>query len=168
MMKKLLLCWLICQPLTGLALQPGDVMPDFRATTLDGEAIQAGQWRRGHPLYLKFWATWCVYCQVEMPHLQGVYQRYGEQIRVLTVNVGINDSVANIRRLFAEKGLSLPTVFDEQGELTSLFQVVGTPQHILIGADGRVRYRSFLADDELDRILAGWAAETANNRITVH
>lgn len=143
-------------------------MPDFRVTTLDGEAIQASQWRRGQPLYLKFWATWCVYCQVEMPHLQGVYQRYGEQIRVLTVNVGINDSVANIRRLFAEKGLSLPTVFDEQGELTSLFKVVGTPQHILIGTDGRVRYRSFLADDELDRILTDWAAADAPDRITVH
>lgn len=147
--------------LPATALESGDPAPAFTATTIEGEAVQLANHLGKKPVYLKFWATWCQYCVSEMPHLQSVQNRYGEEILVLTVNVGINESVEGVKRFFRERDLDLTTVFDTDGTLSSSYKIIGTPSHVLIGADGRIEYRTFLATDELDRRLAT-AAKAVN------
>lgn len=128
----------------------GDLAPDFTATTLSGETVQLSDFRGSKPVYLKFWATWCTYCKVEMPHMKAVLDEQGEALEVLTINVGLNDSVERIEQLFADQGFQLPTVFDADGAITSQFGVVGTPHHVLINREGQIIYRTFLASDTLD------------------
>lgn len=140
----------------------GDSAPDFSVTTLSGEQVSLSDYKGKKPVYLKFWATWCSYCIVEMPHLQDIENRYGDDIEVLAVNVGINDSVANIQKLYQSEGFNLPTTIDQRGALTSLYGVVGTPNHVLINRDGIVEYRTFLATDALDGVIEKWVAEAAN------
>lgn len=137
----------------------GDIAPNFSVTTLAGEQVTLSDYKGKKPVYLKFWATWCSYCKVEMPHLQDVENRYGDKIEVLAVNVGMNDSVANIQKFYQSGGFNLPTTIDQQGLLTSLYGVVGTPNHVLINRDGVVVYRTFLATDQLDEVIEGWALE---------
>lgn len=146
------------------AVNVGDTAPDFSVTTLTGEQVTLSEFKGKKPVYLKFWATWCSYCIVEMPHLQDIENRFGDDIEVLAVNVGINDSVANIQKLYQGEGFNLPTTIDQQGTLTSLYGVVGTPNHVLINRDGTVEYRTFLATDELDGVIDKWASEAAQNK----
>jgi len=40
--------------------------PDFTVTTLAGETLQLSD-LRGQPVFLNFWATWCIPCRAEMP-----------------------------------------------------------------------------------------------------
>ena len=94
-----------------------------------------------------------------MPHLQSIYNKYGDDVEVLAVNVGINDSVANIQRFFNRGGFNLPTVIDRQGDLTSRYGIVGTPHHMLIDKEGEIAYRTFLATDTLDEMVEEWAEE---------
>ena len=119
------------------------------------------QWLGKKPVYLKFWATWCSYCKRELPHAQATYDQYHQQIEILTINVGLNDSVANIRELYQTRNIHLPTVFDAQGDLVTAYGVLGTPNHVLIDAEGKLVYRSFLATDELNKRIAAMA-EDAN------
>ena len=135
------------------ALDVGDKAPSFSATTLDGEAVNIAELLGKSPIYLKFWATWCRYCVNELPHAQHVYDKYGDNIHILTINVGINDSEKNIKELYEKEGITLPTVFDESGAITSQYKVIGTPHHVLIGRDGTIQLRSFSATDELDQVL---------------
>lgn len=135
------------------ALDVGDKAPTFSATTLDGEAVNIAELLGHNPIYLKFWATWCRYCVNELPHAQHVYDDYGDRIHMLTINVGINDSKKNIKELYEAEGITLPTVFDEDGAITSQYKVIGTPEHVLIGRDGTIKFRSFSATDELDQAL---------------
>ena len=132
----------------------GDQAPNFTVKTLAGKAVTLSDYINDKPVYLKFWATWCSYCKVEMPHLQAIYDESGEHIEVLTVNVGMNDSIANIERFYTKNGFNLPTVFDQKGALTSSYGVVGTPFHVLIDKQGKIAYQTFLATDELDETIA--------------
>lgn len=149
--------FLIPLSMNANTLKKGDLAPNFNITTITGESISLKQLTGNKPIYLKFWATWCSYCKAEFPHLQAMHQKYGDQVKIIAINVGINDSIANINKLYAENGYDLPTFFDQNGKLTNRFGVIGTPHHILIDRHGKIAYRTFLATDQLDQILAQWS-----------
>jgi peroxiredoxin len=144
---------------SAATLTVGDKAPDFEVTTLTGEDFKLSDYKGDKPVYIKFWATWCRYCKAEMPHLQSIYNKYGDDVEILAVNVGINDSVENIEQFFNRGGFNLPVVFDQRGDLVSAYGVVGTPHHVLIDKEGVIAYRTFLASDTLDEILEGWALD---------
>lgn len=150
---------------SGASLEVGDNAPDFEVTTLAGKTFRLSDYEGDKPVYLKFWATWCSYCKVEMPHLQSIYNQYGDDVEVLAVNVGINDSVANIEQFFNQGGFNLPVVIDQQGDLVSDYGIVGTPHHVLIDREGLIAYRTFLASDILDETIEGWADENSKPKI---
>ena len=44
--------------------------------------------QKGNVVMVNFWATWCVPCRQEMPHLQALYERYNSLgFELLAVNV---------------------------------------------------------------------------------
>lgn len=139
----------------------GDKAPEFSVKTLSGAPVNLADYRGKKPVYLKFWATWCSYCKAEMPHLNSIRETYGDDIEVITINVAMNDSVENIQQFYQQQGYSLPTVFDQNGALTSRYGVVGTPHHVLIDRQGRIAYRTFLATDQLDQTIDDWSAQNA-------
>ncbi|KDM92474.1 TlpA family protein disulfide reductase [Photobacterium galatheae] len=141
------------------AAETDQTAPLFTATTLSGQEFKLSDYLGKQPVYLKFWATWCSYCKAEMPHLNAIEKQFGDEVKVVSVNVGFNDSVANIQQFFRQEGYDIPTIFDAKGEITQMYQVVGTPQHILIDKDGKVAYRTFLATDQLDQTIARWAQQ---------
>ena len=104
------------------------------------------------PVYLKFWATWCVPCKEQMPHLEAAYRKYGDWVAVVAVNLGLNDSIAAVREFQAANELTVPIAIDD-GSLAELFHVAVTPQHILMDRAGVVRYVGHGATAELDRAL---------------
>jgi len=149
------------------SLKIGDMAPDFTVKTLNGTIVKLSDYIDKKPVYLKFWATWCSYCKVEMPHLQAIYDESGDHVEVLTVNVGMNDSISNIERYYQKNGFTIPTIFDQKGDLTSSFGVVGTPYHVLIDKQGKIDYRTFLATDLLDEKIAAWSQESIKAKANI-
>ena len=143
------------------SLSLGDKAPNFKAVTIDGKAVDLSDFVGEKPVYLKFWATWCSYCKVEMPHLQAIYDENKNHVEVLTINVGMNDSITNIENFFQSKGFNIPTVFDQKGAITSSYGVVGTPFHVLIDKEGNVVYQTFLATDKLDEKIAEFSQQAS-------
>ena len=153
-------------PSAANSLKIGDIAPDFSVKTINGKSVNLSDFTYKNPVYLKFWATWCAYCKVEMPHLQAIYDANGTEIKVLTVNVAMNDSIANINKFYRKNGFDLPTVFDQSGALTSSYGVIGTPYHVLINKQGRIAYRTFLATDELDERIALLSKESSTATVS--
>lgn len=153
---------------SGAPVKVGDQAPDFEVTTLLGKTFKLSDYKGDKPVYLKFWATWCSYCKVEMPHLQSIYNQYGDDVEVLAVNVGINDSIANIEQFFNQGGFNLPVTIDQQGDLVSDYGIVGTPHHVLIDKEGQIAYRTFLASDTLDSTVANWSEENLEKKKSKH
>jgi peroxiredoxin len=131
----------------------GTPAPRLVVKTIDGDSIDLGSLYGKKAVYLKFWATWCVPCRQQMPHFQHIYETAGPDLAVIAINVGFNDSVEAIRKYQKQLGITMPIVFDGDAALAVAFNVRVTPQHIVIGRDGRIQYVGHLADERLDAAL---------------
>ena len=130
----------------------GTLAPRAVLKTIDGQLIDLASLYGKKAVYLKFWATWCTPCREQMPHFERVYQGAGSDLAVIAINVGFNDSVEEIQKYRRKLGITMPIVFDD-GSLGAAFKLRVTPQHIVIGRDGRIVYVGHLADEQLDAAL---------------
>lgn len=131
----------------------GQLAPAATLDTMDGKRIDLNDLYGRKPVYLKFWATWCVPCRQQMPHFQAAFRKYEQQIQTVAVNLGLNDEPADVRRFLEQTPLAMPVAIDAGGELATAFNVIVTPMHVLIDADGRIAYVGYAADERLDRAL---------------
>jgi peroxiredoxin len=131
----------------------GKPAPRLVLTTIDGAKIDLGQLYGKQAVYLKFWATWCVPCRQQMPHFEHTYETAGADMAVIAIDVGFNDSLDAIRDYQRKLGITMPMVMDD-GRAAAAFHLRVTPQHIVIGRDGRIQYVGHLADEQLDAALA--------------
>ena len=118
----------------------GTPAPRIVLETIDGEKIDLGSLYGKKAVYLKFWATWCVPCRQQMPHFEHAYETAGADLAVIAVDVGFNDSVEEIRKYRKQLGITMPIVFDRDGQVGAAFHLRVTPQHIVIGRGGRIRF----------------------------
>jgi thiol-disulfide isomerase/thioredoxin len=130
----------------------GSPAPRVVVKTIDGDTIDLGALYGKKAVYLKFWATWCTPCREQMPHFEHTYEVAGPDLAVIAVNVGFNDSVQEIQKYRRALGITMPIVMDD-GKLGAAFNLRVTPQHIVIGRDGRIQYVGHLADARLDAAL---------------
>ena len=130
----------------------GTPAPAMVLKTIDGQTIDLGKLYGKKAVYLKFWATWCVPCREQMPHLQRTYEEAGPDMAVIAIDVGFDDSVEEVRKYRHDVGLTMPIVFDD-GSLGEAFHLRVTPQHVVIGRDGRILYVGHEANARLDAAL---------------
>lgn len=131
----------------------GQPAPRMVVKTIDGQTIDLGALYGKKAVYLKFWATWCVPCREQMPHFERTFEQAGPDMAVIAIDVGFDDSVDEVRKYRKAVGLSMPIVFDD-GSLGEAFHLRVTPQHVVIGRDGRILYVGHEANDKLDAALA--------------
>ncbi|HET9399075.1 MAG TPA: TlpA disulfide reductase family protein [Sphingomicrobium sp.] len=146
----------------GRALEAGRVLigkaaPAADLRTIDGQSIDLAEAYGRKPVYLKFWATWCIPCRQQMPGFESDFQEYRDRILTIAVNTGFNDSEDAIRQYRLRHGLSMPIAIDD-GSLGEALNLRVTPQHVVIGRSGRVLYVGHEEDaglrDALERAIA--------------
>jgi peroxiredoxin len=130
----------------------GKPAPRLVLTTIDGGTIDLAQLYGRQAVYLKFWATWCVPCRQQMPHFEHTYETAGPDLAVIAINTGFNDTIDAVRDYQRKLGITMPMVLDD-GRAAAAFNLRVTPQHIVIGRDGRIQYVGHLADAGLDAAL---------------
>lgn len=130
----------------------GTLAPRLKLKTVDGRTVDLGRLYGHKAVYLKFWATWCVPCRQQMPHLEHTYRTAGSDLEVIAVNTGFNDSLDRIRDYRRKLNLTVPMAMDD-GRLAAALNLRVTPQHVVIGRDGRILYVGHLADASLDQAL---------------
>ncbi|WP_158235682.1 TlpA disulfide reductase family protein [Limnohabitans sp. G3-2] len=136
--------------------------PRAQATpAIDVVDLQGQRWTsaalKGRVVVLNFWATWCAPCQEEMPSLQALHQDPkpgpGDARPAVVIAINVKESPSTVRRFMAAHQLDLPVVLDAQGDLTRQWGVRIYPTTVLIGPEGRARWRVV---GELD-----WSGPTA-------
>jgi len=133
--------------------------PNAVLKTIDGQTIDLSTFYGHKPVYLKFWATWCVPCRQQMPGFEHDYEMLGEQIAFVALNAGFDDTESVVQAYRRELGMRMPIVIDD-GRLAAALNLRVTPQHIVIGRDGRILYVGHLADARLQAALQAALAES--------
>ncbi|QYJ91090.1 redoxin family protein [Shewanella halotolerans] len=136
----------------------GTPAPRRQLTTLAGDKINLGELYGNKPVYIKFWATWCVPCRQQMPGFEKIYQEYGDKLQVIAVNTGISDDSNSVGAFVKKTGLKMPVTIDD-GSLARAFKLRVTPQHFLIDKNGRIAYVGHQDDEAfhqaLEQVIAG-------------
>jgi len=143
----------------------GALAPALTLKTLDGETIDLARLYGTKPVYLKFWATWCLPCREQMPKFKRIFDQVGDKMWVIAVNTGFNDEDAAVRAFRDQFGLRMPIVVDD-GRLAAALDLQVTVQHVVIGRDARIVYRDHKDGDELDAALQKVMAEPGPNART--
>ena len=114
-----------------------ETAPDFTMTDASGEEVKLSDFF-GKPVILNFWASWCGPCKSEMPHFEDAYQKYGEDINFVIVNLtdGARETVENASDFIEEQGYTFPLYFDTNTEGAMTYGTYSIPVTYFIGADG--------------------------------
>lgn len=130
----------------------GSPAPRMVLKTIDGQTLDLGKLYGKKAVYLKFWATWCVPCREQMPHFEKTYESRGSDLEVIAINAGFNDSVEDVKEYRQRLGIRMPIVIDD-GTLGAALNLRVTPQHVVIGRDGRIVYVGHLVNEQLETAL---------------
>ncbi|MEZ4384203.1 MAG: TlpA disulfide reductase family protein [Nannocystaceae bacterium] len=138
----------------------GELAPRITGKGLDGDYIALDD-HRGEVVLINLWATWCAPCRAELPALERLHQRFGARgFAVLGVSVDSERSEPDVRGMVRTFRLSYPIVLDPAARAAAIYEATGYPTSILVGRDGRVRWRraGALSDKEEGLIEAIEAA----------
>jgi peroxiredoxin len=125
---------------------------DFTLRDIDGRTVRLSDYR-GQVVLVNFWATWCVPCAAELPHLQRFYEKYRDQgFVVLAISMDGPESSAEVAPRARRYGLTFPVLLDEETRVVGVYNPKRTaPFTVMIGRDGAVaRTREgYTAGDEI-------------------
>jgi thiol-disulfide isomerase/thioredoxin len=111
---------------------------DFELESIDGRKVKLSG-LKGKVVLLTFWATWCVPCRSEMPHLMKLYEKYRDQGFEL-LSISTDDDMEKVRPFVDQQNLRF-AVFNET-RMRDRFGVELIPTNIFFDKEGNLRYRT--------------------------
>ncbi|MCO6577627.1 TlpA family protein disulfide reductase, partial [Escherichia coli] len=61
-------------------------LPDFKLTSPDGRELSISSFS-DKPLLIVEWASWCPDCRNQLPIIQKMYEKYGNQVHFVLINL---------------------------------------------------------------------------------
>ncbi|MCM3771075.1 MULTISPECIES: TlpA disulfide reductase family protein [Priestia] len=123
-------------------LGPKDTAPPFTLSDTNGKSVQLSDFK-GKKVILNFWATWCPPCQKEMPDMQAFYEKYGNDVQLLAVNLTSSEgSKQAVSKFLKEKQFTFRVLLDDQDSVGSKkYRVSTIPTSYFIDEQGRIVQR---------------------------
>lgn len=105
--------------------------------SIQGETLNVAD-LRGRPVLITFWASWCVPCRLEIPHLKKLFEKFkGKGLQIMAIS--IDEEAANARALVSDS--KLPYFVSIDPVLGKKFTKEGIPLSLFIDKSGILRYR---------------------------
>ena len=72
----------------------GNAMPNFTVDKIDGGVFKLSE-KKGKPVFINIFATWCGPCMKEMPDIQKLYDKYGDSVEIIVIDLNEGKSTAS-------------------------------------------------------------------------
>ena len=112
--------------------------PDFALKSDSGENLRLSEFR-GEVVMINFWASWCGPCRQEMPLLDELYTQY-QPMGFTILGVNVEEDSTKAKKMLGDSPVSFPVLFDNDSEVSKLYNVVAMPSTVLVDRSGNVRY----------------------------
>jgi len=121
---------------TEVGPEVGKLAPDFTLPTLEGEDVSLSQ-LRGKIVMINFWQD-IQQSRNELGHIQIVYDEWSQdELAILAISWKQNLTVT--QTVVTSKGLTLPVLLDETGEVGEKYNIMRSPTTFFIDAQGVIR-----------------------------
>lgn len=126
------------EPVTENQTPPETVTaPDFIVLDAQGKEVHLSDFK-GKPVVINFWASWCGYCDLEMPDFQKVYDTQKEDVVFMMINIndGKRETQETATAYLKEKNITLPVYFANGGDILENYDANTLPTTYIIDKDG--------------------------------
>jgi peroxiredoxin len=124
---------------------------EFNLQDLDGNDVKLSELLKKGPVFLQFWATWCIPCKEEMKHMNTLWEKYKDSGFVY-VGVSIDDqkTVSKVKPFIESKGYKFTVVYDSDKNVFNNYGGQDPPYSVLLTRSGDVmkKYSGYLLGDD--------------------
>ncbi|WP_249999829.1 TlpA disulfide reductase family protein [Actinoplanes sp. M2I2] len=120
---------------SGPSAAGGIDLPDLELPCFTGDDDRIALRQIRGPAVINIWASWCQPCRTELPVMQSLADQAAGRLTVLGVDSG--DQRAKGAEFATDKGVRMPTLFDEKGALLNGLGRVNLPVTVFLDASGR-------------------------------
>jgi len=124
---------------------------DFDLQDIDGNSVKMSELLKKGPVFLQFWATWCVPCKEEMKVLNELYTKYKDSGFVyVAVSIDDQKTSSKVKPFIESKGYKFTTVFDSDKNVFSNYGGQDPPFSVFVDKKGNVikTYSGYIQGDD--------------------
>jgi len=141
-----------------VSLAYGTTGPGAALEDLEGNAVDLIDYVKDGPALLEFWATWCENCEALQPQMDEIQMKYGDELNVIAVAVGVSQTVRRVKRHLEGHDPGYPYLWDARGAAVRAYNATTTSIVVLLDADGQVAYTGVGSNQDLlgavERVLS--------------
>lgn len=120
-------------------INPGDKIPYFTVPDQNGNLFNSTS-LTGKKSLLLFFHTECEDCRRELPIIEESYQNFKEDTNYCFIAIAREEPVESVNKYWKENNLTLPTYFDYDRNVYSLFANSMIPRIYILNENGIVTY----------------------------
>lgn len=140
-------------PASASELKPYDgETPALKLNSLQGVAVDLEQYK-GKLVMVQFWATYCTPCRIEMPSMNRLQTKLGDDFVILAVDMG--EGVDEVQQFVDEVKPEFTILMDEDGSALAEWKVFAAPATFIVDPAGKIQYTLFGATEwDSDEMVA--------------
>jgi len=132
-------------PASAAELKPYQgATPALTLNTLQGEAVDLEQYK-GKLVMVQFWATYCTPCRIEMPSMNRLQSKLGDDFVILAIDMG--EEAAEVQQFVDEVKPEFTILMDEDGSALAAWKVFAAPATFIVDPAGKILYTMFGATE---------------------
>jgi len=125
---------------------------DFDLEDLNNNSVKLSELLKKGPVFLQFWATWCIPCKEEMKHMNALWEKYKDSGFVyVAVSIDDQKTISKVKPFVESKGYEFTVVYDTDKNVFNNYGGQDPPFSVFLGRSGDVykKYSGYmLGDDE--------------------
>jgi thiol-disulfide isomerase/thioredoxin len=133
-------------------------------TGFDGSVKKIKDYQ-GKVMILDFWATYCLPCIEEIPHLMELESKYGEQLEIIGLNVGGEEDKPKIPEFVERLKITYPLGHPEDALSAYVFGTdTAIPQTAIFDRNGKLVRKIVGFSDKIEAELDAAVESTVNSK----
>ncbi len=131
-----------------MAIEVGDTLALGSLQTIDGQTLDAGQWKQRNTL-VHVWATWCSYCHQQNEHLSQLIKKIPSgSLNVVTISIDKKPEL--VHKYLQKHRYDFPVVMMNKELAVAIGKRRGVPELYILNPQGKVIQKDYGLMVDLD------------------
>ncbi len=109
---------------------------DMKLVDTEGNILDV-QDLKGKTIFMNYWATWCAPCVAEMPSIDGLYEKVGEDPNIAFLMISEDKRMSTARGWVKRKGFSFP-IYKLASPIPDIYETGVVPTTFVISPEGKI------------------------------